>query len=240
MIKPTCVILESHDAWVEACATWIAGAIADAQEHIGGGLCSIALSGGGSPRPVYEALAERPVDWSRVLVTFSDERAVPFDHEASNYAMAREALLDHIDIPADQILPLPGDASDLDEASRRLEASLPRTLDLVLLGIGTDGHTASLFPGSSALSEHGRHVAPTEGPPPHQTRLTLTPPALMAARQVAVLAHGRAKADVICKALLGPFKPREYPASLARGGLWLLDEAAAERLPRSLIHVARL
>ncbi|MEO1272560.1 MAG: 6-phosphogluconolactonase [Myxococcota bacterium] len=197
-------------------------------------------SSGGTARPVYEALAQRDIDWSQVNLTFSDERAVPPDDASSNYAMARAALIDHIDIPAEQVWRLPGEADDLDAAALAFEATLPRSVDIVLLGIGTDGHTASLFPDSPALGEHVRHVVPVQGPPPHTQRLTMTPPALMSAQQVAVLAHGRGKANILSRAMLGPFDPRSIPASLARSGLWLLDTEAAMRLPRSLLRVATL
>lgn len=195
------------------------------------GRCAVALAGGRTPEPVYRELASAPaVDWTRVEVFFSDERAVPPDHPESNYRMVRLALLSRVPVPAGQVHRMEAERPDREIAAREYERALPPRLDLMLLGMGPDGHTASLFPGSAALEERRRLVLPVTGPKPPAERLTLTPPAIEAARTLAVIASGSDKAAMVVRALEGPPAPREVPAQLARRGAWFLDHAAAERL----------
>ena len=112
----------------------------------------------------------------------------------------------------------------------RTDRTLPLSLDVLLLGVGADGHTASLFPGSPALAERRRLVVPVTGAKPPAERLTITPPVIGAARRVAVLGAGADKAAMVARALEGPVEPGEVPAQLARHGVWFLDRAAAGRL----------
>jgi 6-phosphogluconolactonase len=127
--------------------------------------------------------------------------------------------------------------SDREAAAGDYERALPQRLDVLLLGMGADGHTASLFPGSAALDERSRLVVPVAGSKAPAERLTITPPVIEAARKVAVLATGEDKAAMVARALEGPPEPRTVPAQLARRGLWLLDRAAATRL--SALRVTR-
>jgi 6-phosphogluconolactonase len=194
------------------------------------GHASLALAGGTTPKATYEALAGLPLDWSKVDVFFGDERCVPADHADSNYRMAKEALFDRLSIPGERIHRMQGELADREAAARAYEAELPERIDVVVLGIGEDAHTASLFPGSSALSEQTRRVLPVTGPKPPPERLSLTPPALRAARTRLVLGSGAGKAEPVRRALEDPIDVVSTPIQLARDGVWFLDAAAAALL----------
>jgi 6-phosphogluconolactonase len=216
-----------------------AGAIAER------GRFAIALSGGETPRPVYERLARpelrRAVAWENVHVFFGDERCVPPDDPRSNYRMVREAWLARSDVPWANVHRIRGE-DDPEVEAVRYEAevrSLFRTraipaFDLILLGIGDDGHTASLFPGTAALHEQQRLVVALDVAVMGSRRVTFTPPLINAARSVAFLARGAAKADMLWNVLEGPYQPELWPSQLVRpapGELhWLVDAAAAARV----------
>jgi 6-phosphogluconolactonase len=203
----------------------VSGAIAER------GTCALGLAGGRTPEPVYRDLAvESSIDWSRVDVFFSDERAVPPDHPDSNYRMVHLALLTRVLIPAARVHRMEAERSDRDAAAREYERSLPPRLDVLLLGIGPDGHTASLFPGSSVLDERQRLVVPVTAAKAPADRLTITPPVIEAARKVAVIATGEDKAAMVARAIEGPLVPAAVPAQLARRGVWFLDRTAAALL----------
>lgn len=205
------------------------------------GRFAVALAGGSTPRVAYELLAERyreDLDWSRVHVFFGDERNVPPDDEDSNFRMARKALLDHVfaggvyRMPGEQ---KPEEAADLYEGALEefFGAEGPPVFDLVLLGIGEDGHTASLFPHTPALDERERWAAANPVEKLGTTRITLTLPVLNAARAVLFLAAGEGKAEALREVLDGDADPHEYPAKLVRpeGEInWMLDPAAAGQL----------
>ncbi len=202
--------------------------VLDSQER-----CSLALSGGSTPRPIYRRLADELPGrdlWSRIDVFFGDERCVPPDDPASNYRMVKEALLDRVPIDPAQVHRMEGERTDRDAAARTYEAILPDRLDLLVLGLGADGHTASLFPGGPALAETRRRVLPVRGPGAQLDRLTITPPVILDARLTCVLVAGGDKADALARAISGPFAPEDTPGQLARSGLWLADTAAAARL----------
>jgi len=195
------------------------------------GPLSIALAGGSTPEPVYAALARMmDVPWGRFEVFFGDERAVPPDDPASNYRMARESLLDRVPVPAKLVHRMATDGDSLEADAAEYASRLPESLDVVLLGIGTDGHTASLFPGADTLRATAL-VVPAISPAPPRDRLTVTPPVLLSARRIVVFASGDDKAGQVARALAGPWDPEACPAQLARRGLWLLDAAAAAELP---------
>jgi len=216
------------------------------------GRYSVALSGGSTPRAFYRLLAEPPfreaIDWPRVHLFWGDERFVPPDHPDSNYRMAREAFIRNVPIPSENVHPVPtatGDpetaAAQYEETLRRFfappEAEVPR-FALVLLGLGPDGHTASLFPGAPALDEDSRLVVATYVSKLAAWRLTLTPPVLHRARHVIFLVSGPDKAAVLREVLEGPHDPQRLPAQLVRpqdGDLtWLVDDAAASLLSAPL------
>lgn len=207
----------------------------------------VALSGGGTPRRVYELLAtgefSRRIDWDGVDLFWGDERYVPAEDRDSNYRMTAEALLRHISIPADNIhrvrteISPPAAAASAYEIEMRqsfqCRSSIPQ-FDLIFLGLGTNGHTASLFPHSAALSEHSRPVVADFATEVKAWRITMTAPLLNRGRAVAFLVEGKQKAEVLHEVLLGPNDPQRLPAQLiAPEGqlLWMLDEAAASLLP---------
>jgi 6-phosphogluconolactonase len=189
----------------------------------------LALSGGSTPRRAYELAAELRADWSGVGLWWGDERCVPPDDEQSNFRLAREALLDRLAHPPAAVHRIRGELEP-EQAALRYDAELRGvTFDLVLLGLGEDGHTASLFPHSAALGEEERLAVAVVRP--DVPRVTLTPPALRAARQVVFLAVGEEKAEAVKRAFDAAPDPAT-PASLIRGGRTtaILDRAAALRL----------
>lgn len=210
----------------------------------GRGQFSVALSGGGTPRRTYELLAQPPcreeVDWPKTHVFWGDERCVDPDSPHSNARLAREALLDHVPIPAEQLHPM--DCGPTPEAGAQGYEALLRDFfngreprfDLILLGLGDNGHTASLFPGDPVLNELHRWVAPVYVAEQDLHRLTLTAAFINQAREVAFLVAGAAKAAVVRQVLQDPRDPLRLPAQLIQpepGNLhWLLDKAAAGAL----------
>jgi 6-phosphogluconolactonase len=198
---------------------------------VGRGACTLCLAGGRTPEPVYWELASASsIDWTRVDVFFGDERAVPPDHPDSNYHMVNRVLLSRVPVPAGQVHRMEAERSDREAAAREYERLLPSRLDILVLGMGPDGHTASLFPGSAALDERQRLVVPVVGAKLPAERLTITPPVIEAARRVAVIATGEDKAAMVARAIEGPLAPKDVPVQLARRGTWFLDQAAAGRL----------
>ena len=196
----------------------------------------IALAGGSTPRAAYQRAAEMGLDWSGATLWFGDERCVPPDDENSNYRMVKEALLDRIEGEPPGVRRMPGErgphagAEDYErELRERLGEALPR-LDLVLLGLGPDVHTASLFPNQPAIQEADRAVVGVEeaGMPPHVPRITMTLPLINAARQVVFLIAGEDKSDAVRQA----FGEGSGPAGMVDADVVLLDEGAASRLPR--------
>lgn len=193
----------------------------------------LAVPGGRTVAPLLDRLAREPerslVDWSRVTLLFTDERAVPPGDPESNYRLARTRLLDPLGEPLPRVRRMRGEAADLEGAAREYDAELAVPADLIVLGVGEDGHVASLFPGSPLLTDGDRRAAAVgDSPKPPARRLTLTPRALREAREgLLVLASGAAKAGAVRAALAADADVRRIPAALARGGAWLLDAAAA-------------
>jgi len=183
---------------------------------------AIALSGGTTPGPVYEALAaDMTIDWRKIDVYFADERVVPFADPASNYRLVRETLFDRIDIPEGRVHAMPAEASDLKASAQTYGEALPERLDILVLGLGQDGHTASLFPNSAALASEQR-VTVAEAPVEPRARLTITPSVIATARLVVVLARGASKNAALQLTLADAGGVEECPARLARGGVWIL------------------
>lgn len=194
---------------------------------------SVALSGGSTPGPIYERLAREPeVPWSRIRIFFADERAVPPDHPASNFKLARDTLLARSPIDPARVHRMEAERTDIHEAAAEYDRLLPPRLDLLVLGIGEDCHTASLFPGETTLSERSRRVLPAIAPTQPSHRMTITPPVIQLARLVILLASGRSKANAVRRALAESARPSQCPARLARRGVWILDRNAIAQLPR--------
>jgi len=196
----------------------------------------VALSGGSTVGAAYEQAAALAPDWSAADVWWGDDRAVPPDDEHSNYRLARERLLDRLGQPPRALHRIEGELGAEEAAERYDEALAGVTLDLALNGIGADGHTASLFPGSPALDKKTRRaVAVVAGLEPLVPRVTMTPPVFAAARLFAYLVTGESKAAAVRRAFADA-PSAETPASLVRGRntIALLDPAAASQLPRSM------
>jgi 6-phosphogluconolactonase len=225
----------------EAAVRWLAlaeGAVAER------GRFTVALSGGSTPRGLYERLARPPfrddAPWASTHIFWSDERTVPPSHPDSNYRMAHEALLSRVAVPLGNIRRPHGENQPTDAAADyeqvlRLAFDLrsgefPR-FDLILLGMGLDGHTASLFPGNPALSEVSRLFISTHVPQQKTNRLTMTVPVLNAAAHVMFLAVGAGKAETLREVLEGDHQPSVLPAQFVRPEdgrvTWLLDRSAA-------------
>ena len=185
--------------------------------------CSFATSGGGTPGPIHRVLATLDVPWERVDFFFVDERCVPPDSPDSNYRLARETLLQAVGATDAQVFRMEGERTDFDAAARDYEARLPPALDVVLIGLGEDGHTASLFPGHPALEEKTRRVLSVVGPKPPPQRLTLTLPALLSARSVLGVTQGAGKREALRQVFAGG----NVPAALVTNALWMVDRAAA-------------
>jgi 6-phosphogluconolactonase len=225
----TPVVVPGPAELTEAAARWTADHLRAAVAARGA--CYWALAGGETPRGCYGRLTRPPygeaLPWGSVFVYWSDERQVPLDDPASNYAMARAELLDHVPIPPAQVFPLVGDP---EPALRRIPADVsgrPR-FDIIHLGLGEDGHTASLFPGSPLLGEETLLVAHVhDAPKPPPDRLTLTLPVINAARAVFVMVQGAGKRDALARVLRrDPALPASHVAPVDGELQFLVDRAA--------------
>jgi 6-phosphogluconolactonase len=207
------------------------------------GVAFIALSGGETPRNVYQRLGREPlrsqVDWSRVHLFFSDERAVPPTDPQSNFGMVNRELISHVDLPEQNIHRIAGElapkraAEEYERDINQVMAGHDARFDLILLGLGEDGHTASVFPGSAVLNERASLVMPVFIPYLYSRRVTLTLRCINSAREVMFLVTGSRKSVMVQRVLRSPAPTKELPATLIRPVdgklLWMLDaDAAAE------------
>ena len=240
MSRSTTRIFEGPRELARAAAqTFVEDAAKSIQEK---GSFAVALAGGSTPKALYELLATEyrdTVDWKKVHAFFGDERTVPPDHEGSNYRMAQHALLSRV--PVGSVHRMRGELEPREAATlyeEELETffgGAPR-FDLVLLGIGEDGHTASLFPGTPALNVADRWTVENPVDKLDSVRLTLTVPVLNAAKKILFLVAGEGKARALKEILGGDADPHEYPAKLIRPKgrtVWLVDRAAAQLLDQS-------
>jgi 6-phosphogluconolactonase len=218
------------------------------------GRFSVAVSGGSTPRAMHRLLGQGPylveINWQRTDIFWVDERLVPFDDPASNFGAAKTDWLDKIPIPASQVHPMPGQRqpevgaeeyqSELEKFFYDRQSNFP-IFDLIFLGIGTDGHTASLFPGATIALATDKWVLGVKGGNPDVFRLTLTLAVLNHARCICFMVSGNSKAPIMKTVFLD--SEAQLPAQLVRplNGklLWLLDEAAASLLPEKLVRTAR-
>jgi len=210
------------------------------------GQFSVALAGGNTPRRTYELLAQDPfrdqVPWDKAHVFWGDERCVPADDPRSNARMAQQALLEHVPVPSSGVHPI--ECAELPlEAARRYESLVraffaggPPRLDIVLLGLGENGHTASLFPFTPALGEQERWISEVQAAGQNIHRITMTAPMLNQARAAVFIVSSASKARVLKEVLEGPRDPLRLPAQLIEPGLhggelyWLVDRPAASLL----------
>ena len=208
------------------------------------GRFSVALSGGETPRRLYEILASSPyrerIHWEETNIFWSDERCVPEDDPRSNALMARQMLLNHVPIPPEQIHPIRCDLSP-QEAATQYEQELRKffstqnpNFHLILLGLGSNGHIASLFPQTAVLNENARWVSEVYIPALKMHRVTFTAPFINQANQVVFLVSGLDKSAVLVKVLEGPYQPHQLPAQLIRPNgahpIWLVDQPASQKL----------
>ncbi len=231
-------VYPNKEKLVTATAERVANCIEQAIEK--NGLCNVALSGGNTPGGVFSLLASTPyrdrVDWSRLHVFWGDERMVPPEHQDSNFRMVQETLLDHIKIPDDNIHRIRGEIAPEEATAEYTELlhdhfkESPPCFDLILLGLGEDGHTASLFPETDAVDECEKHTVAVFVPKLSAWRVTLTLPVLNAAREVLFLVSGRSKSEMVQRIMSIKQPVKELPATMVdpqNGELhWMLDSEA--------------
>ena len=209
------------------------------------GRFTVALSGGSTPKAMFQILAEKPfadsLPWRSIHFFWGDERCVPPDHAESNYRMANETLLSKVPVPRENIFRIPAEDEDRERAAAIYSETLQSFFaeeqpgfDLVFLGMGPDGHTASLFPGTTALCADGGAAAANYVDKLQSWRITLTADAINRARNVIFLVAGADKAPALKEVIKGPRNPKQYPSQLimpSHGALlWMVDEAAAKLL----------
>jgi 6-phosphogluconolactonase len=208
------------------------------------GRFTIALSGGSTPKPLYALMASEPwrnrVDWSRTHFFWGDERWVPSTSNQSNYKLANDAWLSKIPVPQENIHRMQTDRGEPEEAAEEYENHIRHffgndpQFDFNLLGIGTNGHTASLFPGRPTLQIRDRLVVADNIPEVHMWRITFTVPVINNSRQIVFLVAGAEKAHILHEVLRGPLEPERLPSQLIRANngslIWLMDEPAAAEL----------
>jgi 6-phosphogluconolactonase len=239
----TAEILDNKEAVAARAAEIIAESVRDST-----GTFSVALAGGTTPRLLYSMLAAQPfvemIPWKQMRWFFGDERFVPADHADSNYRMVKESLFEPATIPAETVFRVKTELGEPKQVAEDYEQQIVQTLapadgavpvfDLILLGMGADGHTASLFPHTSALAEDEKFVAPNFVPAMDTWRITLTAQVLLAAKHVVMLVTGEEKAEALAQVLEGDENINTYPSQLLRGRhddtLFLIDEAAAKDL----------
>lgn len=249
MTPPLVMVHRDADLLAQAVAARLVTALVDAQAARGS--ASVVLTGGGigiaTLRTLRDSAARDAVDWRHLDIWWGDERYLPAGHPDRNETQAREALLDAVDCDPARVHPMPaaenGDdpeaaaaryAAELAAAARPEDHAPVPTFDVLLLGVGPEGHVASLFPESPALHDERPVVAVHGSPKPPPTRISLTFPSLRAAREVWVLAAGESKAEAVRLGLSADADPEKAPVAGARGRertLFLLDTAAASRLP---------
>lgn len=239
--QPHIHIIENQNQWEQAVLTYIVERIEETL--IEKGICSISLSGGSTPKRIYELLAnegsERGLDWNTVHLYWGDERAVPHDHSDSNYKMVKEALLDHIPIPNNHVFPIPN-PDQPEKAAQAYEHTLQSqfsadgsTFDITLLGLGDDGHTASIFPHSDLVTEQKAWVKEVYLEDQDTYRISVTAPVINRSQNIAFLVKGANKAEALKEVLDGKENPKEYPAQLIRKSPnvhYFLDKEAAEKI----------
>ena len=227
--RPRLVVVENPADFRRRAAETLARRIQSA--ILARGTCSLALSGGSTPGPVYEELGNSDlaelVSWPQLQIFFADERAVPMDHPDSNYKLVLDTLLRKHPEVVGQTFRMPADAPDREQAAKRYARRLPDPIDVLVLGIGPDGHTASLFPGSAAIDERDQRVVAVTAPKPPPERMTITPAVIERARSILMLASGAEKAAAVARAISGLFDFKAAPAQLARRATWIVDRAAS-------------
>ena len=235
-------IYKNKEEMSEALASWMCGVIESTlkdQEYF-----TLVISGGSTPQLLYKTLVsdkfKDKINWSRIHIFWGDERAVPYADERNNARMAHELLISKVDIPANNVHIMRTDIEPnfATDAYRKMLHDLfdntSTTFDLVLLGMGDDGHTLSLFPGSPIITEHKHWVNSVYNQEQEMYRITLMPKIVNRSAKIAFMVDGEKKAKMLQQVLQGEFKPTEFPSQIIKaenGELhWFVDEAAAQEL----------
>ncbi len=236
MVAPDIRVFEP-DQLASAAAEQIAADIADVIAERGA--CRLGLAGGGTPRPIYQKLASPPlverVAWDKLHLFWGDERCVPPEHESSNYKMVAAALIDHVPIPAQNVHRIEGELAQDDAAKAYIDALGHKPIDILLLGMGGDGHTASLFPDMPNMADASPRVIPAKGPvAPHQ-RVSLSMGAINEAHTVYFLISGDGKAARLAEVLQqikagAPVLPAAHVQPSSGRLVWLVDTGASKQI----------
>jgi len=239
-------VFQNEESLAEAAAELLIAIATHAIE--GRGRFVVSLSGGTTPERLYALLATPPycnrMPWNNTFIFWGDERCVPSDDDQNNAHMAKLFLLDHIDIPSTNIHPIPVDlepeiaAKKYEDLIKKFFGEDTPRFDLIFLGLGENGHTASLFPGSDAIFENKRLVKEVYVGEQHMYRITMTPPLINQAHTIIFLVEGENKAAILNTVLTGPQQPNKFPAQIINaedGNLyWFVDKKAATLLPDSI------
>lgn len=231
------IAMVNADDVAREAATRVAKAISESIRERGRAV--VALSGGETPKAAYAKLSQAKIDWTKVELLFVDERAVPPSSDRSNYHMVKTALIDPAKVPEENVHRMPADASDLAQAAREYAqvvtkvagrgASIPQ-IDVIVLGIGEDGHMASLFPGDPAIDVTDRHVIDVAADGAREARLTLSAPIIEAARAAFILAVGAKKTPALEKVWAVSGQASAVPARIVRNirgsVMWIIDKSA--------------
>lgn len=240
-MAPTVEILSDKPALIQRASEFMVTTLKDLIDKQG--RATIALSGGSTPKPLYESMVQADIPWEKLFVFWGDERYVPHDHEKSNYRMASEAWLNHVAIPEDNIFPVPTSAGDpatdaakYEEDIRaffQIDAGGVPKLDFVLQGMGDDGHTASLFPNTEALDVRDRLI--TVGNHDGEPRITFTVPLINHGQKIIFLIAGANKQEALSKVFGEDADNYSYPSRFIQiaNPHWLMDADAAQGLPDS-------
>ena len=238
-------IFDDKETMSEQLASWIAHLVQDTlknQDYF-----TLVLSGGGTPKLLFEKLAsgeyKNKIDWKRIHIFWGDERAVPFDDDRNNAKMAYDILINHIDVPSGQVHIMRTDiepklaAEEYETILHQYFDKTSNSFDLVLLGMGDDGHTLSLFPGSPIIEEHEHWVNSVYNQQQKMYRITLMPVVVNKASNIVFMVDGAKKANILQRVIEGPYIPLKLPAQIVKpsnGELsWFLDKAVAKELNQS-------
>ena len=238
-------IFDDKEIMSEQLASWIAHLVQDTlknQDYF-----TLVLSGGGTPKLLFEKLAsgeyKNKIDWKRIHIFWGDERAVPFDDDRNNAKMAYDILINHIDVPSGQVHIMRTDiepklaAEEYETILHQYFDKTSNSFDLVLLGMGDDGHTLSLFPGSPIIEEHEHWVNSVYNQQQKMYRITLMPVVVNKASNIVFMVDGAKKANILQRVIEGPYIPLKLPAQIVKpsnGELsWFLDKAVAKELNQS-------
>ena len=232
-IQPFPTLAGLHQAVVQSFCDYVRNTTTDDQ------IFRVSLSGGSTPKTIYEMLADCDLPWDRIHWFWGDERNVPQDDDDSNFRMVREALLDHVPIPKSNIHAVPVRVDSPEQAAAEYEETIRKYFpddempmwDLALLGMGDDAHTASLFPGSKAIDENERWFVENWVEKFDAYRYTLTAPAINSAREKWFLVSGKAKRTALRHVLTSPKSVDEYPSQLIEPTRWFVTADAMDTLP---------